>query len=69
MKDYCVSGTAAHTSKCMCVCVSVCTRGQGNVCSWILCGGYCLKMLTVVAVEGVQCLLAVSADLRDAQCK
>lgn len=37
--------------------------------SWILFGGYCLKMLTVVAVEGVQCLLAVSANLRDAQCK
>lgn len=46
-----------------CVCEKVC------VCSWILCGEYCSEMLTEEAVEGVQCLLAVSADLRDAQCK
>lgn len=39
------------------------------MCSQVLCGGCCLKMLTVVAVEGVQCLLAVSADLGDVQCK
>lgn len=45
----------------MCGNEKTCIAGYG--------GGYCLKMLTVVAVEGVQCLLAVSADLRDTQCK
>lgn len=51
------------------MCVCVCVHVKDEMCSWILRDGYCLKMLTVVAVEGVQCLLAVSADLRDTQCK
>lgn len=44
-----------------------CAHEETGTVGWV--GGCCSETQTVVAAEGVHCLPAVSADLRDAQCK